>query len=107
MSGKTPPVLVKMKNAIDARNALKHATKLSRIIPGFARVYLTPDLSKEDRLKRVERQNLINQKIKDFPDKHWVIRQGRVTSKGKYRSKKDEFDDDEIEELDAQKSYDY
>lgn len=106
MSGKAPPVLVKMKSAIDARNALKYATKLSRT-PGFARVYITPDLSKEDRLKRKELQNLMKQKIQDFPDQHWVIRQGRVTSKGSYRSKKDELDDDEIEELDSKKSYEY
>ena len=43
---------------------------------------------------------MLKEKIEKFPDQHWVIRQGRVASKGKHSPKN-------YEELVLDKSFEY
>ena len=53
----------------------------------YLSIYITPDPSKDERLKRRGLQDMLKEKIEKFPDQHWVIRQGRVASKGKHSPK--------------------
>ena len=61
-SGRAPPVLVRMKSRSYARNTLKRASCL-RKVRGFSRVYITPDLGKDERLKRRGLQDTLKEKI--------------------------------------------
>ena len=54
-------------------------------------MYITPDLDTAERKKRRELQEKLKNKIKEFPDKHWVIRNSQVTSEGEH-SKRVEVD---------------
>jgi len=83
MSGRAPPVLVRMKDSRHAKLVLSQAHKLSKMHQ-LRRVYITPDLDKEEREKRRELKDLMKKKITEFPQEHWVIRSGTVTSIGKH-----------------------
>ena len=82
-SGKAPPVLVRMKDERQAKLVLNFAHKLSKL-PQLRGVYITPDMDKKEREKRRELKDLLKKKISEFPQQHWVIRLGTVTSIGKH-----------------------
>ncbi len=83
MSGRAPPVLVRMKDSRQAKLVLSQAHKLSKMYQ-LRRVYITPDMDKKEREKRRELKDLMKKKIIEFPQQHWVIRRGTVTSIGKH-----------------------
>ena len=97
--GRAPPVLVTMKHPKDAVLVLKYASRLSKV-RGLRRVYVTPDLCKEERDKRRKLKDNLKKKIVEFPDQHWVIRRGAVSSSGKHNPRQILDDDDEERELD-------
>ena len=82
-SGRAPPVLVKMKDERQAKLVLSRAHRLSKMYQ-LRRVYITPDMDKKEREKRRELSDLLKKKISEFPQQHWVIRSGAVTSIGKH-----------------------
>lgn len=47
-------------------------------------MFLCVDLSKDARVERVKAIEELRKKIKDFPEKRWVTRQGAVTSVGRF-----------------------
>ena len=102
-SGKAPPIMVTMETAKDAAFVVKSASHLSKI-HGFRNVYICPDMSKEDREKRKVLSECLKKKIKDFPEHKWVIRQGVVTSIGRYNPPKLSESDDGKE---MDRSFDY
>ena len=57
----------------------------------YLSIYITPDPSKDERLKRRGLQDMLKEKIEKFPDLYWVIRQWRVTCKGKHSPRKQEL----------------
>ncbi len=99
-SGRAPPVLVTMKCSDEARLVVKHAGRLSKV-KELRRVYVTPDLSKEERDKRIKLKDEIKEKIKEFPEQHWVIRQGTVSSIGKHTPREKLDSEDEGKEADG------
>ena len=88
-SGKAPPILVALKSSLVARLVVRHASRL-RTVSGLSRIYITPDMSQEDREKRKELVDQLKKKIAQFHEQHWVIRQGSVTSTGKFIPRKRE-----------------
>ena len=82
-SGKAPPVLMTMRSASEAQYLIKNANRLSKV-DHLRRVFVTEDLSKDAREKRRKVIEDLKKKIKDFPEQRWVIRQGAVTSVGKF-----------------------
>ena len=62
---------------------LKGKNRLSKSLR-FKSVYITPDLDTAEREKRRELQEKLKNKIKEFPDKHWVIRNSKITSEGEH-----------------------
>ena len=87
---RAPPVLVRLKNENDSTIVLKGKNRL-RKSKRFESVYITPDLDTAERKERRELQEKLKNKIKEFPDKHWVIRNSQVTSEGEH-SKRVEVD---------------
>ena len=102
-SGRAPPVLVTMKHPKDAALVLKYASRLNKIV-GLRRVYVTPDLCKEERDKRRKLKDNLKKKIVEFPDQHWVIRRGAVFSSGKHTPRQI-LDDDDEEEKELDRSF--
>ena len=103
-SGRAPPVLVTMKDSNEAHLVVKNAWRLSRV-KELRRVYITPDLSKEDREKRKQLKEDLKKKIVEFPEQHWVIRQGAVSSKGKHTPSERLDSEDEGKEMDRSFCY--
>ena len=103
-SGKAPPILITVNCSKEAHLLVRHASRLSRV-KGLRRVFVTPDLSKDDRDKQRKMNENLAKKIKEFPEEHWVIRQGVITSTGKFTPRKRLDDEDEGKELD--RSFDY
>ena len=82
-SGKAPPVLVTMKSSSEAQHLIKQAYRLNKI-KHLRRIFLTADLSKDARVERGKAIEELKKKIRDFPEQRWVIRQGTVTSVGRF-----------------------
>ena len=102
--GKAPPVLVTMKNSFEAEHIIKHASRLSKVCM-LRRVYVTPDMSKEERETQKKLVDDLKKKIEEFPEEHWVIRLGAITSKGKYSPRKRLNSKDEGKDLDRSFQY--
>ena len=103
--GRAPPVLITMGSAELARKVLDGASQLSKMA-NLRRVYICPDLNKEDREVRKKLVADLKKKIEEFPGQYWVIRSGAVTSKGKYSGPRKRLDsEDEGKEMD--RSYRY
>ena len=103
-SGKAPPVLVTMKSPEDARLVLKGSSIL-RKTANLRNVYIAPDMNKKEREQRKKLVNEFRKKIEEFPEKHWVIRRGVITSIGKYTPRKRLDSEDPGSEFD--KSFQY
>ena len=107
MSGRAPPVLVRMKDSRQAKLVLSKAHKLSKMHQ-LRRVYITPDLDKEEREKRRELKDVMKKKIAEFPQEHWVIRSGTVTSIGKHTPiDKSQLKEDLQEDKSLDRSFNY
>ena len=103
-AGKAPPVLVTMNSSEKVRLVLKGSSRL-KIIGGLRNVYVAPDMNKEEREQRKKLVDSFRKKIEEFPEKHWVIRRGVITSVGKYTPRKRLDSTDPGSELD--KSFRY
>ncbi|MCP4456577.1 MAG: hypothetical protein GY816_00900 [Cytophagales bacterium] len=103
-SSKAPPILLTMNGTNEARLLVRYANHLSKV-KGLRKVFVTPDLSKDDRDKRRKLNEDLTKKIEEFPEEHWVIRQGTITSRGKFTPRKRLDDEDEGKEFD--KSFDF
>ena len=103
-SDRAPPVLVTLKSSQKAGLVIKNASELSKV-HHLRRVYISPDLSQEDRQKRKKLIGDLKEKINQFPEEHWVIRGDTITSKGKFtpRGKLDSTDQGK----DLDRSYNY
>ena len=56
-------------------------------------MYISADISAEKRAERKALREVLQKKIKDFPQHHWIIHDGPVTSKEEYTPReKPEFD---------------
>ncbi len=82
-SGKAPPVLVKLNNDKEVSHILKGAKNLAKY-QALRKVFISVDLGVEQREERRALMLKLKEKIRDFPEEHWVVRDGMVTSKGKY-----------------------
>ena len=51
-------------------------------------MYITPYLSKDEQDRMRKLRSDLKDRIEEFPDKRWVIRQGVVTSVGNYTARK-------------------
>lgn len=106
-SGRAPPVLVRMKDESEAKLVLSRAHKLSKMCE-LRRVYITPDMDKKEREKRRELKDLLKKRIGDFPERHWVIRRGDVTSIGKHKqSTSDESKLSKLNDNSSDRSFKY
>ena len=103
-SGRAPPVLVKMKFSEDARLVLKNASRLSKV-KELRRVYITPDLTRVEREEQKKLRDVLKAKIMEFPDQHWVIRQGSVYFKGNHTRRLRLDSKDDGKELDRSFNY--
>ncbi len=83
-SGKAPPVLVKLKSEKESMHVLRNANKLSKV-RCFRAVFITADLGEDELKNRRELVTKLKEKITKFPEEHWIIRDGKVTSNGKHR----------------------
>ncbi len=82
-SGKAPPVLVKLKDDKEVSHVLKGAKNLAKF-QALKKVFISRDLGVEEQEARRAVMLKLKDKIKDFPEEHWVVRNGMITSKGKY-----------------------
>ena len=82
-TGKAPPVMVTLKDSLEARQMLKYSSHLNKLYM-LRRVYVTPDMSKEEREMQKKLVEDLKKKIEDFPEERWIIRNGSVISKGKW-----------------------
>ena len=106
-SGRTPPVLVRMEDSRQAKFVLSQAHKLSKIYQ-LRRVYITPDMDNKEREKRRELKGLMKNKIAEFPEQHWVIKGGTVTSIGKHSPvDKSKLKEELQEDKSLDRSYNY
>ena len=103
-SDRAPPILVKMKFSEDARLVLKNASRLSKV-KDLRRVYITPDLTRVEREEQKKLRDDLKAKIMEFPDRHWVIRQGSVSSKGNHTPRPRLDSTDDGKELDRSFNY--
>ena len=93
-----------MKSSQKAGLVIKNASELSKV-HHLRRVYISPDLSKEDREKRKKLIGDLKEKIDQFPEEHWVIRGDTITSKGKFTTRGKLDSTDQGKDLD--RSYNY
>ena len=82
-SGKAPSVLAKLKSDKEVKQVLKSAKNLAKF-RALRKVFITADLGVEQREERRALMLKLKDRIRDFPEEHWVVRDGMVTSKGKY-----------------------
>ena len=68
-SGRAPPILIKLRSSIEAQYVIKNGSRLSKV-KDFRRVFVTPDLSKDDRDKRRRAYEDLKKKITEFPEEH-------------------------------------
>ena len=104
-SGKAPPVLVNMVSSFEAEQVLKFTSRLSKVHL-LRKVYVTPDMTLEEREKQKKLVEALKRKIEEFPEEHWVIRNGLITSKGKF-SPPDIDSSDEGQDLEKSFQYKY
>ena len=104
-SGKAPPVLVKLSSEEEVSHIMKCAKQLAKIRE-LRKVFISVDLGEEQRENRRALILKLKEKIRDFPSEHWIIRDGVVTSKGKYTPSQSKHVIDSEEETDL-KSYKY
>ena len=93
-----------MKESRSAHLVVKNAWRLSRIRE-LRQVYIKPDLNKDDREKQKRLRGELVKKIAQFPEQHWVVKQGVVTSMGKHTMAKKLDSEDEGKELDRSYCY--
>ena len=78
-SGKAPPVLVKLKSEKETMHGLRCAKNLVKIRE-YRKVFISADLGVEEREKRRFLLLKLKEKISEFPEEHWIVRDGTVTS---------------------------
>ncbi len=86
IKGRSPPILVKLKNEKTQQKVLKHSYLLKNEA-SMRRVFITRDLSTLERKSRKEVGQKLKAKIEEFPNLHWKIVNGEVVSKGARRAR--------------------
>ena len=89
---KAPLVRVDLGSEKLAQTLVRHAPFLNGLDLYDNRngVYIRKDLTVEERGRRRTLLETLREKIREFPNQHWVIRDGMVTSVGKRRAKRKE-----------------
>ena len=87
---KAPLVRVDLGSEKLAQTLVRHAPFLNGLDLYDNRngVYIRKDLTVEERGRRRTLLETLREKIREFPNQHWVIRDGKVTSVGKRRAKR-------------------
>ena len=89
---KAPLVRVELGSEKLAQTLVRYAPSLNGLAVYDDRkaIYIRKDLTFEERGRRRTLLETLRGKIREFPDQHWVIRDGMVTSVGKRRAKRKE-----------------
>ena len=80
-SGKTRPIKVEMSDSGDVRFILKHAYKLRE--SNLRSVYVAPDRTREERIAHSNLVKEMKELIRQFPSKHYIIRNNKVVCSDK------------------------
>ncbi len=99
IKGKSPPILVKLKNEDIKMTVLKNSYRLKNEV-SMRGVFIARDLSAEERKSRKEMRQKLKAKIKEFPKLHWKIANGKIVSGGDHCAR-------EMEEGDAERTFSY
>ena len=78
------PVRATLRDSVAAQACLRRAPLLKT--EGYQSVFMAPDLSRSDQLKRKELVKQLKTAIADTPERYWIIRDNKIVDKGEKRS---------------------